>query len=295
MSDPMATEWPYVEVDAPAEAAEPIGSALFDAGSTGIEQRDLDDGRVRLVAYFAAPPALEEVAARVAAAPGLDPAVARDAAATARLGSTPDDDWLRIWKRGFEPTPIGERLLVFPSWRRDDAAAFSDRTRIEVDPGMAFGTGTHETTRLCLEWLDEHWHGGSLLDVGTGTGILAIAAARLEPGSHVVAVDVDPVAIGVARENAETNGVAERMAFDTCGPESVGGEFDVVLANLTADVILAVAVELVARARPGGALVLSGILADQADGVVAEMEDEGLELESRRGAGEWVALAMRKP
>lgn len=287
--------WPFVEVDGPAEAAEALGVALFDAGSTGIEQRDLDGGRVRLVAYFSAPPNVEEVAARIVAAPGIAAEVARAAAESARTGATPDDDWLRIWKRGFEPTPIGRRLLVFPSWKREQADAFADRTRIEVDPGMAFGTGTHETTRLCLEWLDERWRGDSLLDVGTGTGILAIAAALLEPSSRVVAIDVDPIAVGVARENAETNGVADRVEIDASGPESVAGEFDVVLANLTADVILAVAPALLARTRSGGALVLSGVLADQADGVVAEMEAAGLALELRRGAGEWVALAMRRP
>jgi ribosomal protein L11 methyltransferase len=289
------TEWPFVEVDGPAEAAEALGVALFDAGATGIEQRDLDAGLVRLVAYFSAPPALEEVAARVAAAPGIEPEIARAAAATARTGATPDDDWLRIWKRGFEPTPIGRRLLVFPSWKREQAAAFADRTRIEVDPGMAFGTGTHETTRLCLEWLDEHWHGGSLLDVGTGTGILAIAAAMLEPSARVFGVDVDPIAVEVARENAEANGVAHRLELDAGGPESVEGEFDVVLANLTADVILAVTPALLDRTRSGGVLVLSGVLDEQSDGVVALMEAAGLGLELRRGAGEWVALAMRRP
>ena len=289
------TEWPYVEVEVAADAAEAVGAALFDAGSTGIEQRDADGERVRLVAYFAGPPDLEAIGAYVAAAPGVDPTVAREAAASARAGTTPDDDWLRLWKRGFEPTPIGRRLLVFPSWRRDEAEAFEDRARIEVDPGMAFGTGTHETTRLCLEWLDEHWTGGSLLDVGTGTGILAIAAVLLEPGSRAVAVDVDPVAVAVARENAELNGVAERIAFDTCGPDAVAGEFDAVLANLTADVIRLAGRELVARTRSGGSLVLSGILATQAGDVEADMQDEGLALESRRDAGEWVALAMRKP
>jgi ribosomal protein L11 methyltransferase len=221
--------------------------------------------------------------------------VAGGAAAGPRAVSTPDDDWLRLWKRGFEPTPIGRRLVIFPSWRRREAEAFADRVRVEVDPGMAFGTGTHETTRLCLEWLDEHWHGASLLDVGTGTGILAIAAALLEPSARVVGVDVDALAVSIARDNAEINGVAGRVALDVCGPEAVAGEFDVVLANLTAEVILAVGGALVARTRRGGRLVLSGVLADQADGVAREIEAAGLRLDGRREAGEWVALAMRRP
>src|SRR5512143_2833044 len=117
---------------------------------------------------------------------------------------------------------------------------------------MAFGTGTHETTRLCLEWLDANWSGASLLDVGTGTGILAIAAALLAPTARIVAVDVDALAVEIAIENAEINVVDERIEFETCGPEAVEGEFDAVLANLTADVILNLQEHLVARTRPGG-------------------------------------------
>lgn len=294
MSDAHRTDWPFVELDVPAEAADALGSALVDLGSNGIEQRDQPDGIVRLVAYFSTMPELTELAAGLAHASGVDRDVARAAASDIRAGSTPDDDWLRIWKRGFEPTPVGERLLVYPSWRRDEARAMEGRVRLEVDPGMAFGTGTHETTRLCLEWLDTQWRGGSLLDVGTGTGILAIAAALLAPSAEIVAVDVDPVAIDVARANAAVNGVADRIALSTDGPDTVEGSFDVVLANLTADVILALDASLVERTRADGTLVLSGVLDTQADEVVASFVDLGLELLDCRSAGEWVSLALRR-
>lgn len=289
------TEWPFVELEIESSDAEIVGAALIDLGSTGIEERPADGGRATIVAWFSTTPDIAELATALASARSLDADVARAAAATLRGGSTPDDDWLKLWKRGFEPTPVGSRLLVFPSWKRDEAMAIPDRIRIEVDPGMAFGTGTHETTRLCLEWLDSNWRGGSLLDVGTGTGLLAIAAVLLEPSTRAIACDVDPIAIEVAKENAGLNGVADSIVFDVCGPEGVDGAFDVVLANLTADVILYVRDALKSRTLPGGALVMSGVLVEQADGVVAEMATLGLSLEWRRDAGEWSGIAMRRP
>jgi ribosomal protein L11 methyltransferase len=294
MANEKRTEWHFVETDVPAPAADAIGSALVDLGSIGVEQRDLDPRTVRLVAYFYEAPDLSELAHGLSAARWVDGEVARAAAANLRAGSTPDDDWLRLWKRGFEPTPVGGRLLVFPSWRREEAEAYTDRVRVEVDPGMAFGTGTHETTQLCLEWLDEFWTGGSLLDVGTGTGILAIAALLLKPGARIVGIDVDPLAVEIARENAANNGVGG-IELRACGPEAVEGEFDVVLANLTADVIISLRDALVARTRPGGHLVLSGILSEQADEVVLELRAAGLEVESLSAAEEWVAIHARRP
>ena len=296
MSDAASrTEWPFVELDVDSVDAELVSASLLDLGSTGVEERPADDGRATIVAWFAATPDLAELAAALASARTLDALVARAAASTLRAGSTPDDDWLKLWKRGFEPTPVGSRLLVFPSWKRDEALAIPGRIRIEVDPGMAFGTGTHETTRLCMEWLDANWRGGSLLDVGTGTGLLAIAAVRLEPATRAVACDVDPIAIEVAKENAGLNGVADSIAFDVCGPDGVEGQFDVVLANLTADVILFVRDALFERTRPGGTLVLSGVLVEQAAGVVAEMTALGMSLKWRRDAGEWAGIAMKRP
>lgn len=291
---PRPSEWPFVEVDVEAAYAEDIGAALLDLGSTGIEEKPGVGGQVTLVAWFAATPDLSELAAGLAASGAADPGTARSAAASLRAGSVPDDDWLRLWKRGFEPTRIGIRLLVYPSWKRDEAMAIDGRLRIEVDPGMAFGTGTHETTRLCLEWLDAHWTGGSLLDVGTGTGILAIAAVLLGPGSRIAACDVDDVAVDVARDNARLNGVAGEIPLCVGGPGDIEGEFDVVVANLTADVIDAVRLDLADRTRTGGMLVLSGVLAEQADRVTRAIVELGFTPIWRRAAGEWVALALRR-
>ena len=277
------TEWPKVEVVVSPDAAEDIGAELLDAGATGIEQVDGVDGAVRLVAYFPADADLDSVRRFLEH---------RDQVLSVpELGSLPDDDWLRIWKRGFEPTPIGKRLLILPSWKRDRAADYPGRICIEIDPGMAFGTGTHETTRLCLEWIDAHWTGGTLLDVGTGTGILAMAAKLLEPSSNVVAIDIDPVAVDVARENTEANDV-RAVRLEVGGPADLSGTYNVVIANITADAICTVRDALLERTDE--TLLLSGVLNTQREQIEEAFVGSGLTMHWLREDGEWCAMAWRR-
>jgi ribosomal protein L11 methyltransferase len=165
---------------------------------------------------------------------------------------------------------------------------------IEIDPGMAFGTGTHETTRGCLEMLEKYWEGGSLLDVGTGTGILAIAAIKLRPGSRVVGFDVDPEAVAVAVENAAINGVADEIEIEVNKLGSYHSqEFDLVLANLTADVIIPLSPEFPQVLKPQGALIASGILGEQTDEVRAALESQNLGVIDMKPDGEWMTMALR--
>ena len=200
---------------------------------------------------------------------------------------------MQKWKEGFEAVEIGDRLVVAPSWKLP--AKGERRVVIQIDPGMAFGTGTHETTRLCLEAIEREWHGGSLLDVGTGTGILAIAAALLAPGSRVVAIDVDPQAIGVARENIAINGVSASVELLEGQPLNQAGQsFDVVVANLTAEVIVALMDDLASCLAPERLLILSGILNELAEDVERSLIASGLTVTERREAGEWCALLARR-
>jgi ribosomal protein L11 methyltransferase len=165
---------------------------------------------------------------------------------------------------------------------------------IEIDPGMAFGTGTHETTRGCLEMLEKYWKGGSMLDVGTGTGILAIAAVKLRPGSRVVGFDVDPEAVEVALENAAINGVAEEIEIEVNKLSSYQGQvFDLVLANLTADVIIPLSPEFPQVLKPQGALIVSGILREQTDDVRAALESHDLSVIEMKPDGEWMTMALQ--
>jgi ribosomal protein L11 methyltransferase len=205
-----------------------------------------------------------------------------------------DQDWLAEWKKGYEPIAIGRGLLICPSWRLDQARN-TDRVVIEIDPGMAFGTGTHETTRGCLEMLEKYWEGGSLLDVGTGTGILAIAAIKLRPGSRVVGFDVDPEAVAVAVENAAINGVADEIEIEVDKLGSYHGqEFDLVLANLTADALIPLSPEFPMALKPQGVLIASGILLEQTDEVLAALESHNLGAVEMKPDGEWMTMALRK-
>jgi ribosomal protein L11 methyltransferase len=205
-----------------------------------------------------------------------------------------DRDWLAEWKKGYEPIAIGQSLLICPSWKRDQAQN-ADRVVIEIDPGMAFGTGTHETTRGCLEMLEKYWNGGALLDVGTGTGILAIAAIKLRPGSRVAGFDVDPEAVAVALENAAINCVADDLELEVNKLGYYHGqEFDLVLANLTADALIPLSPEFPQVLKPQGALIVSGILREQADDVRLALESQNLSVIEIKPDGEWVTMALQK-
>jgi ribosomal protein L11 methyltransferase len=197
------------------------------------------------------------------------------------------------WKEGFEPVLIGERLMIAPSWKLPAGAGV--RRVVRVDPGMAFGTGTHDTTRMCLEAIERHWRGGSMLDVGTGTGILAIAAAKLGGGSRILGIDLDPVAVEVARENVLINEVADLVEIGEGQPGKPSGQmFDMVVANLTAEVIIDLMADLAGCLAEPGLLILSGILNELRPDVEQRAIDSRLEIIERRQSNEWSLVVARK-
>jgi ribosomal protein L11 methyltransferase len=271
---------------------EELASALlFECGSTGIVTLHEAEDSLTLGAYFDSrvdpgdvKQALEAEFAGTANAASLIEFSA---------SSVPDQDWMQKWKEGFEAVNVGERFIVSPSWKLPDDSR--GRVVIQIDPGMAFGTGTHETTRLCLEAIERFWKGGSLLDVGTGTGILAIAAAQLEPVARVVAIDVDPQAIDVARENAAINGVSDSIELSEAQPRNLArSSFDVVVANLTAEVIVELTEDLADCLASNGLLILSGILTEFEGDVERALSAYGFSVIDRREAGEWCALVARR-
>ncbi|MCB9729849.1 MAG: 50S ribosomal protein L11 methyltransferase [Deltaproteobacteria bacterium] len=205
-----------------------------------------------------------------------------------------DPAWRERWKRWFTGFDVSARLRVRPPW---EAAVDGQGVTVIIEPGMAFGTGQHETTRLCLEAMDAALTDGAgavaVLDVGTGTGILAIAAALLGAG-RVVAIDNDRDAVAIAAENARANGVGGRVEASSDALSRVRGEFDLVVANILAPVLMGMAPELVRHTAPGGLLVLSGILAGQADGVADVFAGAGMALSARAREGEWVRLDLRR-
>jgi len=201
-------------------------------------------------------------------------------------------DWAEAWKAHFPVLRIGRRIVIKPTWRRHRAGP--DDVVLALDPGMAFGTGLHPTTRLCLAALETladrgTVDGAGVLDVGCGSGILAIAAARLGAAS-VLGLDTDPIAIEATRANAERNGLADRIAARHGSLPSGDGPFDVVLANLIASVLIDLAESLRRELRTGGVLLASGIFVDREAEVRAAFEAAGLEVTTRTAEGEWVAL-----
>ncbi len=198
-----------------------------------------------------------------------------------------DQDWERSWMDNFQPMRFGRRLWIVPSWH---AAPEPDAVNLLLDPGLAFGTGTHPTTALCLEWLDaQPLEGQSLLDFGCGSGILAIAGLLLG-AEHAVGTDIDSQALEASRDNAERNGIAaERFALYL--PEQLPQEpADVVVANILAGPLVSLAPRIGALVKPGGRLALSGILAEQAEEVRAAY-DEAFELDPTAIKDGWVRIS----
>lgn len=202
-----------------------------------------------------------------------------------------EEDWANAWKQYFKPQRIGRRLVVKPTWESFDAA--EGDLILQVDPGMAFGTGLHATTRLCLRALEDRVVPGmEVADVGTGSGILAVGAALLG-ASRVAAVDNDPVAVRVAIENVAVNDLRARVTVEeSSAPPS--GSFDIVVANILADVILGMVPALLAATKPGGLLIASGIIDSRAEGVRVGLLEAGFLPAETETDGEWVALISRR-
>ncbi|HYV06577.1 MAG TPA: 50S ribosomal protein L11 methyltransferase, partial [Blastocatellia bacterium] len=233
-SDRIST-WRLIELEVGRDAEALVSMLAFELGSTGIVTLEERDDAVKLGAYFGAQADAEEIADTIRVE--VEKLGRSGELRSISFSVVPDQDWMQKWKEGFEPTEIGSRLVIAPSWKLPNANGA--RIVVQIDPGMAFGTGTHETTRMCLEAVEKYWRGGNLLDVGTGTGIIAIAAALLEPGSRITAIDIDPQAVVIARENASINNASNSVEIVEGGPRGfVGGAFDVVEANLTAEVII---------------------------------------------------------
>jgi ribosomal protein L11 methyltransferase len=279
--------FPFVAVDVDADDADVVSSTLFELGADGVEERDATTlvkgapGKVTLVASFASH---EEANAAVAE---LDPAL------HPRLEEIVGDAWRDAWKEHFRPFSITSSIVIRPPWE-----AYAEKPGEQVlvlEPGRAFGTGLHETTSLVAGALQRRageLAGNTILDVGCGSGILALVAIALG-AARARAVDNDPDAVEVTRENATRNGLDERVTGDTASLESIGERFPVVVANIEARVLVPMAPALSARVQPGGLLVLSGILAPQQDEVRAAYAD--FALEDAPGKGEWVALVLRAP
>jgi len=221
-----------------------------------------------------------------------------------------EESWASSWKKQYHRLRIGRRTVIVPAWESYEPG--EGEVVIRLEPGMAFGTGLHPTTRLCLEAMEAAVPaGGRVLDVGTGSGVLAIAAALLGAGA-VVALDADPVAVRVAAENVAANGVGGRvevrhgslaggeavpLSFAVEGPLPIleDGRYDLVVVNILAPVIVAMAPALAARTRPGGTVIASGLILDQEAVVADALQRQGFEIAGRSQEDDWVCLLAGRP
>lgn len=305
----METIWVEMRIQVPASGVDLVCNELAELGCDGVtvEERQLDTfvppdpdevvtEHYAIKAYYPLTGDLEALRKRVKESlewlagfvPGLVPALPE-------VREVRNEDWAEGWKQHFSAVRIGRRLVIKPTWETFVAAPGD--VLVNLDPGMAFGTGTHGTTRLCLEALSGLFERQPapqrVLDVGTGSGILAIAAAALG-AQRVLACDIEEESCRTAGENARLNGVAERIEVTGRPLEELEGGFDVVLANILAEENIRLADELVRRLAPGGALILSGILQEK-EGLVAEAFDryplEGPVLSHRE---EWSCLLYRR-
>ena len=290
--------WLQLRFQIPGDRLEQVESRLEALGALSVTLRDARDEPL-----FEPPPGSLPMWGQVK----VDALFPEDAdagsireALTATLGQAPqgwsverleDQAWERSWMDQFEPMRFGERLWIVPSWHEPPEP---EAVNLLLDPGLAFGTGTHPTTALCLEWLDSHPPAGrEVLDFGCGSGVLALAALKLG-AAQVTGVDIDEQALVASRENVARNGIdSEKLALYLPEQFPATTEFDLVIANILAGPLVELAPKLVSHLRPGGDIILSGILQEQSE-AVQEAYRPSIEFVDVRQREEWVCLHGRR-
>jgi ribosomal protein L11 methyltransferase len=279
---------PYhqITITIPEQFKDPLLRKLAELGSLG----SLDQGHT-ITAYFPAAAPLGPIVGELQVISLLVNAAEHDIPVRIEHSLLPDTDWNESWKKGFTPIDVGERFTILPPWERPSGS----RIPLIIDPGMAFGTGHHETTQSCLVLMEKY--AGAVkaerfLDLGTGTGLLAMAALALGFRT-VVAVDTDPLAIEASRRNMALNN-AERIELIEGGIDKCEGGFDMIAANLISGTLVQLAGEIASRLVPAGIVIMSGILKGQDDEVVEAAKNSGLDCIERLFDGKWVSLACRR-
>lgn len=319
--------WHEITIYTTEEAVEAVSNVLHELGAGGVSieesgtlnkprdtslgqwyelpLNDIPEGRAVIKGYYAEGADMEQLMAQLQPFLAALPACGIDAGNPAvELREVNDEDWANAWKQYFKPIRISERLVIKPTWEEYEASA--GELIIELDPGMAFGTGTHATTALCLRALEKVVRpGDEAIDVGTGSGVLAIAAAKLG-ARHVLALDLDPVAVSSAKENARLNGLEGQISvrrsdlLQALREREQGGSLgvrlpvQVVVANILAEIILLFVHDVYEALQPGGIYVASGIIKPKQQDVEQALAAAGFVVEERCEEQDWVALVARK-
>ncbi|HEV2905655.1 MAG TPA: 50S ribosomal protein L11 methyltransferase [Pyrinomonadaceae bacterium] len=278
--------WQVIDAVVISDAREAAEYGLMEAGAIGTETMDDANGRMSVAAYFDSPESIKTAHESVLKALQIY-GFEQTALLEFQTREIPDQDWLAEWKKHWRPFEVG-RFIIAPPWSEEPA--LDDHFLIRINPGMAFGTGTHETTGLCLKAIEKYYTGGSFLDVGTGTGILAIGAAKLTPNASIIGCDTDAEAIDIARENARLNDVENRIDFRVGTIDEETPSADLVCANLTAPVIVELLPSLLGVTC--GRLILSGILETQFEIVHARLLEQAATVNEIMQDNEWLALVI---
>lgn len=288
--------WVRISVETSHESEDALSDLFIEMGSGGaqIEDDSARPDKIVVSAYFPPDDMIGERVSRITALlknmRKLNMNVGAGRVLVKRLDET---EWTKPWQEFFKPMPVGERILVYPSWE-DAGESVSRDVLIQIDPEMAFGTGRHSTTMLCLELLEDVLTGGEkVADVGTGSGILAIAAIKL--GAYqVTAIDIDPKAVAIAKKNTSLNGVDDKIHV-ICGESlsSIDSAYDVVVCNIVSKVIFSMIPDFGDHLKVDGRLILSGILANEAAEIQKELEQSGLSVLESRFHEEWAAILAR--
>lgn len=292
MNDTQKPLWKSVLVECEPGFEDVVGTMLFESGFSGLEER-IVEGRTRFTAFISPEPGADPLEAFFSI---LDRAgIERDQSVRILAVETvPDADWEEKWREGLGAVEAGRRIVVRPSWVAYDNRA--GRIEIIIDPKMAFGTGGHATTHLCLEALETIEIGGkTVLDVGCGSGVLSIAAAKLG-ATRVYGFDNDPFSVDNANENIIRNGVAHRVTIELADLSTVRPEpADIILANLISGVLIAYLDTFRALLKPGGIVVFSGILAEEEERFTGHLREKGFRVRSVEHRDEWIAVLADMP
>ena len=298
----MSERWLELSVDAPPEYVEPLSEIFhrYGEGGVAVEQPggfNPDEGEtpavpdaVTIKTYLPMDATTRDRRERIGVAARLVAKFARISDLRERVAS--EDEWRDSWKEFFHPLRIGRGIVICPTWR--DCETEPGDAVVRLDPGMAFGTGHHPTTRMCLELLERLVSPGDrVLDLGCGSGVLSIAAAKLG-AAGVVGFEIDSTAVKSARANVEANGAGDRVEIvhgTLPSAKAPAGGFDLALANISARVVTDMAERIADCLAPGGTLIASGVIEAHLEGVIAALESAGATVRERAMDGDWVALA----
>lgn len=295
--------WKEVTVEINSEAAEAVSYIMNEYGCGGVVVTDTIDNRIKIIAYYYDdedfPVIINEVKQRINKLLNYNIDTGK---VLISIENTHYEDWATSWHKYFRPLEIGKKFIISPSW---EDSINSDRRLIKIDPGMAFGIGSHETTRMCIELLEKFLpvNGDivnvnedidTMLDIGTGTGILAIAAAYLGI-SDIIGVDIDPAAVSAARENISINKVEDRIRIIKGDmTKDISGIFSIITANLLPDLIMCLLPSIPPLMNDQSKLILSGITRDKRDMIFELFSQLRLKLIDEKEMNEWVSLAAVK-